>query len=268
MAKLITFEAGYCTHLSCMAQKGSGFGICKFPARAWLIEVDNYRWLWDTGYANHFYQHTQSGIFKLYQTVVPVYLNEGESLQQQFFTLGIELSSIRQVILSHFHGDHIAGLKDFPHSHFICSHDGWQIIKKLRGFAALKQGFVPGLIPDDFESRLQFYEHFEQCELPSELHPFSHGYILPHSKKQVLLVPLPGHAVGHIGAFIATEQGWVLLASDAAWTTDNYKQLIGPSRLANFIMDDAKAYYHTLQQLHQLSLNPRVKIYLSHEGYR
>lgn len=267
MAKITTFEAGYCTHVACMAQKGAGFSTCKFPARAWLIEVDNYRWLWDTGYADYFKHYTQSGIFKLYQKTTPVYLNKGESLKEQFQTLGIDLASIQHVILSHFHGDHIAGLKDFKHSMFICSHHGWQSIRPLRGFSALKQGFVPDLIPDNFEQRLSFIEHFESCQLSADLFPFTHGYILPNSQKQVILVPLPGHAVGHMGAFILTDNGWVLLASDAAWTPANYKELILPSRLATLIMSDSKAYLKTLKQLNQLAKNPNITIYLSHEGY-
>lgn len=266
MAKITTFEAGYCTHMACIVQRGAGFGTCKFPARAWLIEVGGYRWLWDTGYANYFYQHTQSGIFQLYRKVTPVYLNEGESLKAQFQVLGIELASMGHIILSHFHGDHIAGLRDFPHSQFICSHTGWQQTRSLRGFSALRRGFIPDLIPADFEQRLTYLEGFETCPLPAELSPFKDGYILPHSQKQVLLVPLPGHAVGHIGAFVLTNQGWVLLASDAAWSPANYKSRQGPSRLAHIIMADAKAYYQTLNQLHQLSQNPDVTIYLSHEG--
>lgn len=266
MAKITTFEAGYCTHIACMAQQGAGFGTCKFPARAWLIEANGYRWLWDTGYADYFQQYTQSGIFKLYQKATPVYLNKGESLKEQFQVLGIELDTIPHVILSHFHGDHIAGLKDFVSSSFICSYHGWQTVRSLRGFSALKQGFVPDLIPDTFEQLLSFVENFEQCQLPSELSPFTHGYILPNSQKQVILVSLPGHAVGHIGAFILTDNGWTLLASDAAWTPANYKELKAPSRLAQLIMSDSKAYYQTLKRLNQLAQNRHVTILLSHEG--
>lgn len=266
MAKIIPFKAGYCTHIACMAVRGAGFNVCQFPARAWLIEVDGYRWLWDTGYADYFKQYTQKGIFKLYQKTTPVYLNQGESLKEQFNVLGIDLASIHHVIISHFHGDHIAGLRDFNHSRFICSQHGWQTVKPLRGFFALKQGFVPCLIPTDFEQRVSFIEQFERCTLAPELSPFTYGYILPNSKKQVILVPLPGHAAGHIGAFILTDNGWTLLASDAAWVKANYKELKKPSRLANLIMADSQAYYLTLNQLHQLSYHPDVTIYLSHEG--
>ncbi len=37
-----------------MALRGAGFRVCKFPARAYLLEVGERRWLWDTGYARYF----------------------------------------------------------------------------------------------------------------------------------------------------------------------------------------------------------------------
>jgi hypothetical protein len=62
MATITVFEAGYCTHMACMALKGAGFATCRFPARAYLIETARGRWLWDTGYAQHFLDHTRSGL--------------------------------------------------------------------------------------------------------------------------------------------------------------------------------------------------------------
>ncbi|MCG3017437.1 MBL fold metallo-hydrolase, partial [Escherichia coli] len=52
MAKITAFETGWCTHISCIALKGAGLKVCKFPARAWLLEVGDKRWLWDTGYSS------------------------------------------------------------------------------------------------------------------------------------------------------------------------------------------------------------------------
>ena len=39
MAKITAFETGWCTHISCIALKGAGLKVCKFPARAWLLDV-------------------------------------------------------------------------------------------------------------------------------------------------------------------------------------------------------------------------------------
>ncbi|ETO49338.1 metallo-beta-lactamase [Yersinia pestis S3] len=158
MAKITTFEVGYCTHLACMALKGAPFRVCKFPARACLIEVDGHRWLWDTGYATWFEQYTQSGVFRLYRQVTPVYFDPAQSLVTQLREQGYVNRDIHGLILSHFHADHIAGLRDFSDLTFICSGDGWHKTRELRGVAALRQAFIPGLIPESFESSLQFIE--------------------------------------------------------------------------------------------------------------
>ncbi|SUB83006.1 4-pyridoxolactonase [Pragia fontium] len=265
MATITSFEAGYCTHVACVALKGAGLSVCAFPARTWLIEAGSGRWLWDTGYATHFYDATRHGVFALYRKVTPVYFESSASIANQLRQKGILPQDLNGLILSHFHGDHIAGLRDFTDTRYICSGSGWHDIRPLTGFSALKQGFVPALIPASFESQVSFIEQFEQVDLPAELRPFQRAYVLPDSNKEVMLVELPGHAAGHIGAFVLTAEGWVLLAADAAWSDKNYRELRGPSRLANIIMADSKAYYRTLSDLHQLDKR-NVRIYLSHEG--
>ncbi|MGM7049951.1 MBL fold metallo-hydrolase [Escherichia fergusonii] len=266
MAKITAFETGWCTHIGCIALKGAGLKVCKFPARAWLLEVGDKRWLWDTGYSSWFEHYTQSGVFRLYRQVTPVYYEPQQALMRQLSAHGLAAKDVDAIILSHFHADHIAGLRDFPDVACICSGEGWRQVRTLRGIAALRQAFVPGLIPENFESSLRFIESFSSVNLPPELAPFECGYLLPESNGEIILVPLPGHAAGHIGAFVLTDNGWILLAGDAAWAPANYRELHGPSPLAHLVMSDSHAYYRTLGQLHQLWQNGAVDIRLCHEG--
>ena len=121
MAKITTFEVGYCTHVGCMALRGAGLRVCNFPSRAYLLEAGNRRWLWDTGYADHFRQYTQSGIFQIYRHLTPIHLNKGESLIEQLRAGGYAADDFQALIISHFHADHVAGLKDFDGLSFIYS---------------------------------------------------------------------------------------------------------------------------------------------------
>lgn len=265
MASLRTYLVGYCTHPGCMALKGASWKVCQFPARAWLLEAAGKRWLLDTGYAEHFHKETQHGILKLYAKVTPVYFEQSQALVTQLAGDGIAPQDLTGIIISHFHGDHIAGLKDFPKLDLICAKQGWLASKDLRGFAALRKAFVPGLMPSDCEQRLRFIESFKASNLPAELALFERGYILPDSNDEIILLPLPGHAAGHIGVAILTENGWQILASDAAWSPTNYIELRGPSILAYSIMDDRKAYFATLKKLHQAH-QQGLNIALCHEG--
>jgi hypothetical protein len=88
MAKITAFEVGYCTHIGCMALKGAGLRVCKFPSRAWLLEAGDKRWLWDTGYASWFEQYTREGVFRLYRQLTPVYFDAEASLARQLLASG------------------------------------------------------------------------------------------------------------------------------------------------------------------------------------
>jgi glyoxylase-like metal-dependent hydrolase (beta-lactamase superfamily II) len=266
MAKITVFEAGYCTHAACMALQGAGVKICRFPSRAYLIENARGRWLWDTGYASHFLDCTAGGLFAWYRRVTPVYFDSSEAVINQLRDEGMRKGDLSAVILSHFHGDHIAGLRDFVGVQTWLSGAGWNKTRVLEGFSALLKGFVPGLIPASFETSTTAVETFEKVALPDELRPFTHAHVAPDSDGELLIVELPGHAAGHLGAFVATDDGWVMLASDAAWSPASYRELIGPSRLSHLIMDDARSYHETLRKLHALHIGGRVRICLTHEG--
>ncbi len=102
MANITTFEIGYCTHLGCMALRGSPMRSCKFPSRAYLLEVGERRWLWDTGYASYFQQYTASGIFRLYSQITPVYFSPQQALLEQLRSRGVGVGDIEAVIISIF----------------------------------------------------------------------------------------------------------------------------------------------------------------------
>ena len=90
MARITTFEAGYCTHIACMALKGAGWKVCKFPARSWLLSVGDQHWLWDTGYAEWFERATRQGVFHLYRRITPVHFDPREAMVAQLAAIGQE----------------------------------------------------------------------------------------------------------------------------------------------------------------------------------
>jgi glyoxylase-like metal-dependent hydrolase (beta-lactamase superfamily II) len=231
-----------------------------------LIETTRGRWLWDTGYAQRFLDCTRSGLFAWYRRITPVHFDSSAAIVRQLSRGGMRPADLNAVILSHFHGDHIAGLIDFAGVPTWLSGSGWRTTRALRGVRALRAGFVPALVPGDFEASIVHIEGFECIDLPVGLAPFRRGYLAPDSDGEIIIVDLPGHAAGHIGAFVQTGDGWNLLASDAAWSPRSYQELTGPSRLANVIMEDSVAYHRTLRDLHALHTGGHVKICLTHEG--
>lgn len=265
MAKLTTFRVGHCTHPSCMVLKGSGFASRCFPSRAYLVETRAGLVLWDTGYAERFREATSQGVYRLYSMVTPMYLSAHESLLGQLKALGIAPADIAMLVISHFHADHMAGLRDFPSARVLASAAGWQSVQGLSAFASVRQAFVPALMPGDIAARLEFAESFPEVALPAALAPFATGRDITGTG-ELFVVELPGHAAGHLGAFVLGDDGWTLLASDAGWAAESYQQLRGPSELTFLIQHQRSAYYETLRKLHALHRSGGASIRLTHES--
>lgn len=264
MARIHTFEVGYCTHPACVALRGAGLATRRFPARAYLLETRSGCYLWDTGYSDQF-QAQAKGIYQAYGWVTPVhYQHKHEHLVRQLAARGLAPKDLRGVLISHFHADHVAGLSDYPDVPLYASAVAVNAIRGLTGLQALFKAFIPGLLPKDFESRLRLFEKSNAQLLPAILQPFLAGWPVD-PLGEIFVVPLPGHAEGHVGAFVLTDYGWELLAADAAWAPEAYQELRGPSELSFIIQHNRKDYYATLNNLQALHRNAAARIHLSHE---
>jgi glyoxylase-like metal-dependent hydrolase (beta-lactamase superfamily II) len=264
MARIHTFSVGFCTHPACIALRGAGLQPRVFPARAYLLETRHGLYLWDTGYSARFATET-CGIYAPYRWVTPVtYHHEQDNLCHQLDKLGVRAADLLAILLSHFHADHFAGLADYPKRPIYASTAALASIKELSGIKALFKAFVPGLLPSDFADRIKPFEAKTPKPLPNSLAPFRSGWPVD-AGEEIWAVPLPGHAEGHMGAFIETDRGWVLLASDAAWAPESYRELRGPSELSFVVQHDRKDYFRTLARLNALYM-AGIQICLTHEG--
>ncbi len=263
--KLRMIQAGYCTHPERVVLEGGSWQSCRFPAMVGVIEhPEAGLMLFDTGYSERFHEETSSFPNLLYARLTPVYYRPEDSVVHQLEALGLRAEDVHHVILSHFHGDHIAALADFPSAHFHCSEDGYSALRSLKGIAALTKGFLPGLLPADFARRMQPFETRPTVDLAGRLEPFTTGYDL-FGDGMLVAVPLPGHAEGHYGLLAETEKGLVFLVGDACWTSQSFAELRLPSGLAQMIFSDKRAYAETLRGLHRLSQErPEVLIVPSH----
>lgn len=267
MVEITILKAGYCTHPEVMVLPGGSWKSMVFPASYALIRHPVGWILFDTGYSERFYQETQTLPNKLYALLTPVYLQSQDSALAQLEQLGIKPQDIKYIIISHFHADHIGGLKDFPQAKFLCSQLGYNTIKNKRGFFALKAGFLPGLMPDNFENQVVFIESNQIINLPENFKPFERGFDL-FNDGSLVAVELPGHAVGQMGLYLTDNSGkQYFLIADACWLNRSYQELIYPQRIADILFADKTAYRETLKKIHQLYRNnPDVKIIPSHSS--
>lgn len=260
------YDTGYCTHPGCMVERGLGFDSKKFPALAILLELeDGRKILFDTGYSDHFLAATKKLPEKLYALATPA---SPSALVLKLAADGISHEEISTIILSHFHADHISGVKDFPRASLVCDHEGYEKLKETPRFRQVMKGFLSNLLPVDFEQRILWVERYPLAlsmilgvKLEHELYacsvPELGGY----------LVSLPGHAAGHIGLLFRCLENWVFLCADAFWTEGNLADHL-PNRLTHLIMDDAQSYQQTLSSLSgiQRSLGTSILLICSHES--
>ncbi len=202
--------------------------------------------LFDTGYAPRILEATRAFPYFLYRLATPLRLRPELAVEAQLSRWGLVPGDIRRIVISHFHADHVAGLRDFPQAQFIALRIAFNDVRLRRGFSALKRAFIPSLLPPDFSRRAVLLPPFEGPPLP--------GLGATHdlfNDGSVQLVELPGHARGQVGMLANTEQGKVLFAADGCWLTRQVRERRPPHPITNLISDDPHAVLATIQNLHE-----------------
>ena len=260
------FKAGYCVHPEAVVTPGADWKTIQFPAMFALIQHPTGNLLFDTGYSDRFFQATARFPNRLYAMITPVFLQPQESAVEQLASKGITADSIRYVFVSHFHADHIGGLKDFPQATFICDRTGYEAVNQKQGMGALIAGFLPELLPSDFEERALFTDEMPRVKVIPGL--FETGFDVL-GDRSLIAIELPGHATGQLGLLFRAQAGrqTYFLVADACWSSQAYRELVAPSAIAQIIFSDRAAYKSTLEKLHQLHLqHSEIQIVPTHCG--
>ena len=281
--------AGYCTHPEFLTLRGGSFRAISFPAGFACIHHPEHGYiLFDTGYSSRFFEETATLPQSLYRYITPVIYQQEDSVMSQLAQQGIRADQITYVILSHFHGDHIGGARDFPQATFIYLSESYQAVKDLSSLRAVKAGFLVGLLPDDLTNRSRVFNRSDAVPLTSLLDHdqqddamFKHKQTLAvHTNNQelpwkqgydllgdgsLIAIELSGHAEGMIGLLLSTATDDYLLCADTVWSSTAFTQNRPPHFLAGMIMSDRQQYKLNLHKLRQFHLSyPSMRIVPSH----
>jgi glyoxylase-like metal-dependent hydrolase (beta-lactamase superfamily II) len=206
--------------------------------------------LFDTGYTRRFYTATAKFPAKLYAALTPVSIREEEEVSNQLAPFGLAPADIRHVILSHFHADHVGGLKDFPGARIHCSRAAYLQVKKLSPRWSFRKGILKSLLPDDLEERICFIE-----ETPAVDHPILGVQYDLFGDGSLLACPLPGHAAGQVGLRLRTARRPYFLVADACWLIQSVTEERLPAGIVRLFFNswtDFKKSLHRLQQFHRI----------------
>lgn len=259
------FEAGHCRHPEIAARRDGSLRPCQFPSLAAALHHREHGWLlFDTGYASHFLHATEPFPERLYRWTTPVHGASEQALVGQLQQRGIAAAAVGHIVLSHLHGDHVAGVADFPDARVYCADAAWQHLRHCNRVSATANGYLPALL-DDVPARLSC---FSSLPLASTLPPELTGFAPVHDlfgDGSVLLVDLPGHAPGHSGLWFDDGHGPVFLIADASWSSDALEQGVLPPGLVTAWLGDGPAYRDTFARLRALGQqHPHVRVIPAH----
>jgi glyoxylase-like metal-dependent hydrolase (beta-lactamase superfamily II) len=230
-------------------------GRREFPSGAFLYEAeDGRRVLFDTGYATGAWRTGWRG--DAYRRLLPPHVVDSDDIALQLAADGIDAASVTYVVLSHLHPDHVGGIRRFPGATFVISAGHERTLLSPR----LRSGVLPGLFPDWFPGRGRVVlddEAFRRVRI-GKVELRAHDLLGDGS---YLVVDLPGHADGHLGALV---DGRVLLAGDAAWGSDLLDVSSRLRALPRAIQHDARRYAATAEKLERLA-DEGMRIVCSHD---
>lgn len=165
----------------------------------------------------------------------------------------------QEIVLSHSHWDHAAGLEDFPGARVWVSAPELEFIKSQEGGAGRAWMSQVGR-PDIRWETLKFADG-PIMGFASSLDIFGDG--------SVVAVPMPGHTPGSVALFVTVASGRrFLLVGDTLWNSGELREGKGKAWPARSLVDgDREATEAAVRQLVQLAHdNPDLTIVPAHDG--
>ena len=256
-------DTGFCRHPERMTIQGGRWRSAVFPALVGVIRhPDAGIVLFDTGYDPLFLAATEHFPERLYRWLTPPTV--ADPIANRLDREDVDPTSVRHIVLSHFHGDHASGLRRFPNARIHCARAGLKRVWRRGRLRALAAGTPVELLPADLPLRCDFFEDKPLAALPRDLIPFTEGADLL-GDGSLLAVPLPGHCPGHWGLVVKEPRGLHFLVADAAWSSRAIRENRPAPRLTSAFLGDTASGRRTLAELHRLRLrNPEVHITPSH----
>ena len=179
----------------------------KVVCAAQLIETDAGLVLVDTGYGTQDVAHP-GRLPAFFRAALNIRFRPEETALHQVQALGFKASDVRHIVLTHMDFDHAGGIEDFPEARVHVTAIEKDLAENHRRGFVNSRRYQPVQFDDVRDWRTyngsgQAWFGFDAVRELDGLPP------------EILMVPLPGHTLGHAGVAMRTGEGWLLNAGDA-----------------------------------------------------
>ncbi|MBF6135032.1 MBL fold metallo-hydrolase [Nocardia otitidiscaviarum] len=176
------------------------------------------------------------------------------ALANQVRALGYDPRDVTDIALTHLHSEHAGGIMDFPRARIHVSRREYDIA-------------TGPSIRSRISYRRTIWAHGPRWELHTGNTPWRGVPEVARIDADTVLVPLPGHTLGHCGVGVRTGEGWILHAGDATYGDPADAGVVPEFPLRQyqwFAAADRGLQRDTDARLRRLAQQPDVRIICSH----
>ena len=228
------------------------------PVSAYLIEHRSGLYLVDTGWSrdispngNYDFKAACSVLPKHLAALYHPFVPQGMTAREQLDARGIRPEDIKAVLITHLDADHVAGLRSMSNAQRI-------IIPEDEAYWSVRTKYRMRQVRELWET-VRYERLFYRGQL---LGPMNKTIDIT-GDGSIMMVNMPGHTDGHTGVMVSEEGKRVLIAADAAISSDNWK-MMRPAGLAI----DKELQKKTLRWIKTVSSDPDcVSVLCSHDPH-
>ena len=218
------------------------------PTYCWAIEHTEGVIVVDTGQAAHL--KSLPVWHPYFQLCVQFKIEPEDEVGPQLRALGIGKSDVRQVILTHLHMDHDAGLAHFPHAKILASA---REIERASGVAGQLRGYLPQRWPSWFDPSPVVFEQ-------AAFGPFDRSRRLTKAG-DVIALPTPGHTPDHLSVAVLDGGTILFLAGDTSYA--EHQMMAG---IVDGVSPDEDVALTSLDKIRQLAKQSSLVYLPTHDG--
>jgi glyoxylase-like metal-dependent hydrolase (beta-lactamase superfamily II) len=172
-----------------------------------LVETDRGLVLVDTGFGTRDVEEPYERLSPFFIHFNRIQFDRRHTALEQVRSRGFSARDVRHIVLTHLDFDHAGGLEDFPDARV-------HVLQSEAEVTTVRHGFIQRrrYRPEQWDG-----VHDWRFYRPGGERWFGFEAVrdLDGLPPEILMVPLPGHTVGHAGVAVDTPEGWLLNAGDA-----------------------------------------------------